>query len=153
MSDMKTCLCHVAVLQWLSHLTGIETKLRDPKFEAWDEEDSMIMARLLNLMIPEISDTCMIMTTAKDIQDVVEQTYSRAKDAVQVYKVQVETVTSKQGNKIVIEHANQLKSLWLELDHYRVIKTKYPDDAEALKHFIEQDRVYDFLFGLNLEFD
>lgn len=67
MSDMKTCLCHVSVLQWPSHLMGIEPKLGDPKFEAWDEEYSMIIARLSNLMIPEISDTCMIMLTAKDI--------------------------------------------------------------------------------------
>ena len=34
-----------------------------------------------------------------------------------------------------------------------MIKTKCPDDAAVLKDFIEQDRVYDFLVGLNLEFD
>ncbi|RVX06582.1 Retrovirus-related Pol polyprotein from transposon TNT 1-94 [Vitis vinifera] len=41
----------------------------------------------------------------------------------------------------------------MELDHYRVIKTKCPEDAAILKDFIEQDRVYDFLVGLNPEFD
>ncbi|KAL6348574.1 hypothetical protein AAG906_016088 [Vitis piasezkii] len=35
----------------------------------------------------------------------------------------------------------------------RVIKTKCPKDAAVLKDFIEQNRVYDFLVGLNLEFD
>ena len=53
----------------------------------------------------------------------------------------------------VTEYANQLKALWQELDHYRVIKTKCPENAAILKDFIEQDRVYDFLVGLNPEFD
>ena len=47
------------------------------------------------------------------------------------------------------KYANQLKTLWQELDHYRVIKTKCQEDAVVLKDFIKQDKVYDFLVGLN----
>lgn len=32
----------------ISHLMGTELKEGDPPFEAWDEEDSMIMAGLWN---------------------------------------------------------------------------------------------------------
>ncbi|RVW76877.1 hypothetical protein CK203_043078 [Vitis vinifera] len=73
----------------------------------------------------------------------------KARDAAQVYEVKVKTIAAKQGSKTVTEYANQLKTLWQELDHYRVIKTKCPEDAAILKDFIEQDRVYDFLVGLN----
>lgn len=45
------------------------------------------------------------------------------------------------------------KNLSQELDHYRVFEMKCPEDATILKNFIEKDRVYDFLTGLNLEFD
>lgn len=41
----------------------------------------------------------------------------------------------------------------MELDHYRVIKTKCSEDAATLNEYIEQDRVYDFPVGLNSEFD
>ena len=34
-----------------------------------------------------------------------------------------------------------------------MIKTKCPKDVAALKDFIEQDRVYDFLVRLNPKFD
>ena len=98
-------------------------------------------------MIPEISDTCMFLNTAKEIWIAVEQTYSKAKDAAQVYDVKVKIVAAKQGNKTVTEYANQLKSLWMELDHYRVIKTQCSADVAVLKG------VYDFLVGLNPEFD
>ena len=137
----------------ISHLIGIRPKPRDPHFEVWDEEDSMIMAWLWNSMTPKISDACMFLATAKDIWDAIQQTYSKARDAAQVYEVKVKTIATKQGRKTITEYANQLNTLWQELDHYRVIKTKCPEDAIVLKDFIEQDRVYDFLVGLNPEFD
>ncbi|XP_073221559.1 uncharacterized protein [Cicer arietinum] len=134
----------------VSRLTDNET---DPKFKSWDEEDSIIMAWLWNSMIPKISDTCMFLKSTKEIWETVEETYSKAKDAAQIYDVKVKTVAAKQGNRSVTKYANQLKSLWMELDHYRVIKAKCSEDSAILKEYIEQDRVYDFLVGLNPEYD
>lgn len=93
------------------HLTDNAPDEKDAMFKSWDEEDSMIMAWMWNLMIPEISDTCMFLKSAKEIWEAVEQTYSKAKDAAQIYEVKVKTVAAKQGNKSVTEYANQLKSL------------------------------------------
>ena len=93
---------------------GTGSKPGDPRFEAWDEEDFMIMAWLWNSMTPEISDTCMFLAMAKDIWDAIQQTYSKARDAAQVYEVEVKTIAGKQGSKTVTEYANQLKALWQE---------------------------------------
>ena len=79
--------------------------------------------------------------------------YSKDRDVAQVYEVKVKTIATKQGSKTVTDYANQLKTLWQELDHYRVIKIKCLEDAAVLNDFIEQDRVYDFLVGLNPKFD
>ncbi|XP_022632117.1 uncharacterized protein LOC111240756 [Vigna radiata var. radiata] len=113
----------------------------------------MIMAWLWNSIVPEISDTCMFLTFAKAIWIAIEQTYSKAKDAAQIYEVKVKIMAAKQGTKTVTEYANQLKSLWMKLDHYRVIKAKCSEDSTILRAYIEQDRVYDFLVGLNPEYD
>ena len=51
------------------------------------------------------------------------------------------------------EYPNSLKNLFQELDHYRVIEMKCAEDAEALKNFLKNNRDYDFLVGLNQEFD
>jgi hypothetical protein len=61
----------------INHLMGTGPKPRDPRFEAWHEEDSMIMAWLWNSMIPEISDTCMFLATAKDIWDASQHIYTK----------------------------------------------------------------------------
>ena len=59
----------------IGHLMGTGPKLGDPHFEAWDEEDFMIMAWLWNSMTSEISNTCMFLATAKDIWDAIQKTY------------------------------------------------------------------------------
>jgi len=108
---------------------------------------------VVDSMVPKISDTCMFPKSVKEIWEAVEQPYSKAKDVAQIYDVKVKIVAAKQENRSVTEYANQLKSLWMELDHYRVIKAKCAEDSTILKEYIEQDRVYDFLVGLNPEYD
>lgn len=137
----------------LSHLTGPALNKDNPKFAAWDEEDSLLMAWLWNSMMPDISDTCMFLSTAKEIWESVKQTYSKKGDVAQIYELKVQTGLSTQGDKSITEYANTLKNLWQEVDHYRCFETKCPKDATILKNFIEQDRVYDFLVGVNAEFD
>ncbi|KAI6683703.1 hypothetical protein NL676_029616 [Syzygium grande] len=137
----------------LSHLLGTGPKLGDPNFDAWDEADSMIMSWLWNSMELAISNTCMFLSTAKEIWDSIQRTYSKACDAAQVYEIKVKTSGTKQGGKTVTEYANSLQNLWQELDHYRVLQMWCPEDAAILKNLIEKDRVYDFLAELNSEFD
>jgi hypothetical protein len=67
--------------------------------------------------------------------------------------VKVKTIVAKQGNKFVIEYVNRLKCLWMDLDHYRVIKTHCAVDSTIIEEFIKQERAYDFLIRLNPKFD
>ena len=68
-------------------------------------------------MTLEISDTCMFLTTTKDVWDAVHQTYSKALDVAQTYEIKVKIEVTKQGNKAITKYANMLKNLWQELDH------------------------------------
>ena len=63
-------------------------------------------------MTPEISDTCMFLTTTKDIWDAVHQTYSKTLDATQVYEIKAKTKAAKQGKKTITEYVNMLKNVW-----------------------------------------
>lgn len=60
---------------------GYGAKTGRSLLEAWDEEDSMIMAWLWNTMTPEIISRCMFFATAKDIWEAIQQTYSKARNA------------------------------------------------------------------------
>ena len=39
------------------------------------------------------------------------------------------------------------------MDHYQCIKMTCSEDAALLKRFVEKDRIYEFLAGLNIVFD
>ncbi|XP_040972687.1 uncharacterized protein [Gossypium hirsutum] len=137
----------------LSHLLGTGPKEGDLKFDAWDEQDFMVMSWLWNSMMPEISDTCMFLSTSKEIWEAVKQTYSKVRDAAQIYEIKTKISSTKQGSRSITEYSNLLQSLWQEMDHYQCIQMKCSEDAALLKRFVEKDRIYDFLVGLNVEFD
>lgn len=70
----------------MSHLLDTGPKKEDLAFQAWDEENFMVMSWLWNSMFLKISDTIMFLSMAQDIWDVVKQTYSEVCDTVQRLK-------------------------------------------------------------------
>ncbi|KAK3004984.1 hypothetical protein RJ639_017902 [Escallonia herrerae] len=99
---------------------------------------------------PEDADNPSI---TKEIWEAAKQTYSKVRDAARIFEIKSKIADTKQGDPSVTEYANLLKNLWQEMDRYRCIEMKCSDDAAVLKNFIEKDRNYDFLAGLNIEFD
>ena len=79
----------------ISHLLGTRPKVRDPKFNAWDEDDSMVMSWLWNSMTPTISDACMFLSTTKEIWESIRHTYLKARDAAQVYEIKIKIAATK----------------------------------------------------------
>ncbi|KAL6342692.1 hypothetical protein AAG906_013098 [Vitis piasezkii] len=80
-------------------------------------------------------------------------TDSMVHDDAQIYDIKSRISTTKQGNCSITEYSNILHNLWQELDHYQCIEMKCSEDATILKKFMEKDRIYTFLAGLNAEFD
>lgn len=77
----------------------------------------------------------------------------RSIDAALIYEIKTKTTASKQGNRSVTDYASLLQNQWQDLNYYRTINLKCSDCEVEVKNFIERDRVYDFLAGLNPEFD
>ncbi|XP_071926044.1 uncharacterized protein [Coffea arabica] len=132
---------------------GTRPKKEDPKFAAWDEKGSMVMSWLWNSMSPKISDICMFLPIAKDTWTTIRRTYSKAGDDALIYEIKTKTLATKQGNLSVVQYANLLQNIWQELDQYRCVQMLCSEYADTLKNFIEKNIVYDFLAGLNMEFD
>lgn len=113
----------------------------------------MVISWLWSLMVPEISDICMFLTTAEEIWEAVEKTYSKAGDDAQIYEIKTKISATKQGGRSIPKYANLLKSLWQEMDYYQCFQMKCSVDAALMKRFVEKERIYEFLAGLNGVFD
>ena len=74
----------------LGHLTS-ETRRPPPTNVAapqkWRSKNSFITSCLINSMKPTIGKTYMFLPTAKDVWDVIRETYSDAKNASQIFEL------------------------------------------------------------------
>lgn len=122
-------------------------------YASWDDEDSLIMSWLWNSMILEINDIVMFLSTAKEIWEYVKIIYSKVNDDAQIYEIRIKVAGTKQGTWSITEYTNLLQILWEELDHYQCIQMKCSEDAAIQKKFVENERTYDFLASLNVEYD
>ena len=125
----------------------------DPKYEIWEAQNSMIMSWLLNSMQPEIRKTYLLLPTARDIWEAVNKTYSKVGFTSQIFQIKPQIMNTKQGTPSVTEYYNSLKGLLMELDIYQNIEMESAADSKKLKDMLEMERVFQFLLGLNPEFD
>ncbi|XP_070056856.1 uncharacterized protein LOC142167291 [Nicotiana tabacum] len=102
---------------------------------------------------PTIITTSDILSTVKEIWKAIQQTYSKVNDVARIYELKMKVTAMKQGARSATEYANLLQGLWQEIDHYQCIQMLCPKDAVTLKRFIERERTYEFLAGLNVELD
>ena len=113
----------------------------------------MIMSWLWNSMVPKISNTCVFFTLIKEIWDAVNETYSKVRDMTQIFEIKTRVSATRQDNHSVIKYDNILKSLWQELDYYQCLKMMCSEDAALLKRFVEKEKIFKFIPGLNMEYD
>ncbi|KAL9420128.1 hypothetical protein AB3S75_037830 [Citrus x aurantiifolia] len=139
----------------LGYITGEtkEPKKTDPTWKTWKSENSLVMSWLINSMEVSIGRTYLFLPTAKDVWDAVRETYSDLKNSSQIFELKTRLWQTRQGDRAVSEYYNEMKALWQELDLcYEDDWACMTDSVRYLKR-IEDDRVYEFLAGLNKSLD
>ena len=127
--------------------------LGDAGYPIWDAENSMLMSWLVNSMEPEISQGYIFYSTAKDIWDAVNLTYSNQGNDSKLDELNEKARSVQQGDTTVTYYFNALHSLYQEIDLYQDAEWKDPEDHVMYKTLVEKDRVFKFLSGLPTEFD
>lgn len=125
----------------------------DPKYSAWELNNSLVMSWLINSMEPHISRTCLFLRTAKAIWDAVQEHYSDLENASQVFEIKNKLKDIRQESMSITEYYNTLQTLWQELDlHYEADWGDLEGNIKFKEH-LEKERLYEFLAGLNRELD
>ncbi|RVW51120.1 hypothetical protein CK203_078125 [Vitis vinifera] len=140
----------------LGFLTG-ETQRPPPTDVAasqkWRSENSFITSCLINSMKPSIGKTYMFLLTAKDVWDAIRETYSDAENASQIFEIKTRLWQMKQGDREVTEYYTEMLGLWQELDLSCKEEWECTGDSVRFKKKMENERVFEFLAGLNRELD
>lgn len=74
---------------------------------------------------------------------------------VVLFEIKGQLNVLKQNNMSVTDYYSALVQLWQQIDLYEVHLWSWScnEDARYYQKFIETERVYKFLFGLNTEFE
>ncbi|KAL6317167.1 hypothetical protein AAG906_029919 [Vitis piasezkii] len=104
-------------------------------------------------MKPSIGKTYMFLPTAKDVWDAIRETYSDAENASQIFEIKTRLWQMKQGDREVTEYYTEMLGLWQELDLSYDEEWECTGDSVRFKKKMENERVFEFLAGLNRELD
>uniref|UniRef100_A0A2N9G6R9 Retrovirus-related Pol polyprotein from transposon TNT 1-94-like beta-barrel domain-containing protein n=1 Tax=Fagus sylvatica TaxID=28930 RepID=A0A2N9G6R9_FAGSY len=139
----------------MGYLTGEKTALAeaDLTYATWDAENSMVMTWLVNSMEEDISSNYMCYPTAQEIWENVNQMYSNLGNQSQIFELALKLGEMRQGEDSVIEYFNSLKRVWQDLDLFNTYAWKSVEDSRHHKKIVEDNRIFKFLAGLNIEFD
>ena len=139
----------------IGYLTGDvkAPEISYPSYGVWDAENSMIMAWLVNSMNEDIGANYMCYSTAKELWDNVSQMYSDYGNQSQIYELQLALGDIRQGDYSITKYFNTLKRLWQDLDLFNDYEWESMEDFKHHKQTVNNERIFKFLAGLNVEFD
>ena len=95
----------------------------------------------------------MYLSSAKAVWEYLRRNYSMKQDMSACYDLKRKIFNTKQGNLSITEYFGVLNGFWIELDQYQNLKMECSKDTATLNTVVERDRIFDFLAGLNAEFD
>ncbi|XP_062112547.1 uncharacterized protein LOC133823719 [Humulus lupulus] len=139
----------------MGYLTGDkkEPKEDDSAYATWDAKNSMVMTWLVKSMEEEISSNYMCYPTAKELWDNVHQMYSDLENQSQLFELNLKLGDIKQGEDNVTKYFSVLKRIWQDLALFDTYEWESVKDGKHHKKTVEDNQIYKFLAGLNVEFD
>ncbi|GAV86514.1 UBN2_3 domain-containing protein [Cephalotus follicularis] len=93
------------------------------------------------------------MESAKHIWEAISRQYSQKNNYAQAYEICRESREMSQGGLSLAAYYSNLSHLWQQLDAYRTHRPSIPTELVTFQKDIEKERVYDFLAGLNPDYD
>ncbi|XP_078156096.1 uncharacterized protein LOC144551872 [Carex rostrata] len=139
----------------LRHITGVpgQPLPADPLFRKWSIDDSIVKGWLINSLEPRIIGNFIRFPTAKDVWDAIATTFFDGNDASLVYDLNKRVAKLKQEGKPVEEYYSKLQTLWREIDFRRPNPMEHTSDIEKFNSYVQENRVYTFLDGLDDRLD
>ncbi|KAG6490194.1 hypothetical protein ZIOFF_051479 [Zingiber officinale] len=104
-------------------------------------------------MEPNTSRRYLWFQTAKEVWDVAHRMYSDIGNASQIFELLSKLKDIKQGNNSVTQCFSELQDIWQELDLFLEDSSVCAECNIKNKTNLDKERVFDFLVGLNHNFD
>ncbi|KAL3537638.1 hypothetical protein ACH5RR_001004 [Cinchona calisaya] len=116
------------------------------EFALWNQCNSLILSWLTHSVETDMAEGVIHAKTAYQVWLDFKDQFSQ-KNAPAIFQIQKSIATISQGSMSVASYYTKLKALWDELENYRDPYTC--DHAKAHQEQLQEDRLMQFLMGLN----
>lgn len=150
----KAVMWTIEAYELSGHLDGTTPQPTDSVEKGkWKSKDALVVSWLIHSMDAHLSAQYVMMTSAKEMWDALAQQYSHRNNYAQAFEIRKQIRELRQGGLALASYYSTLTHLWQQLDSYRTCKPVDQVTLLALQDDLEKERVYDFLAGLNPEYD
>ncbi|XP_074297008.1 uncharacterized protein LOC141627678 [Silene latifolia] len=115
---------------------------------AWRQCNAMVKAWLRSVIDEKLHPSIAFSALVRDIWKELQERYA-AGNAPRVHQLKSELAECKQGTRSVVDYYTHLKSIWDELANYSHIPNCTCGAAAALTKEREDEKVHQFIMGLN----
>ncbi|XP_050919518.1 uncharacterized protein LOC127137067 [Lathyrus oleraceus] len=113
----------------------------------------MVMTWMVISVEEDITINYMCYSTVKELWDNVIEMYSDRGNKSQIYEPTLQAREIRKEGNNVTKYFHSLKRVWQDLDLFNTYKWNSAEDAKHHQQKIEEDRIFQFLAGLNEELD
>ncbi|KAF5459477.1 hypothetical protein F2P56_023418, partial [Juglans regia] len=115
-------------------------------YKQWNQTKDMVLTWLLNSISPSLANSLEFHTDPREVWLDLQSRFCHGNNA-RIYHLKRELSSLQQHTQSIHDYYNQIRQIWDELSHLQ--KT---NDLKELQQQSEDERVYQFLLGLNDSF-
>ena len=124
-----------------------------PEWKKWSVTDSLILAWMLNSLIPAIAMSVEALPTASAVWSMLFTRYSGKGNLMLMSQIEDKIHAVRQGDRSVLVYVNELQHLWADLDQCDPLEIPHAESMELARKWVERRRVVQFLKGLDQAFE
>ena len=148
-------LMHLAISgrDRLNHIIDDPPPTNDPAYNQWIRSDSIVISWILENIESDLVNQYLDFPTAKTLWQGIETLYSSGRDGLQIFDLTVKTNKIQQGPDTIETYYSKLIVLWKEIDRRQPNPMKDPCDIIIYNQITQQNKLYQFLGGINETYD
>ena len=137
----------------LKHIIDTPPSSTDANYLKWKQQDSMVLSWIISNIESELINQFLDYTTAYDLWNGITILLASGHDELQIFDLSSKASSVKQNQGSIEEYYGCLDTLWKEIDRRMPNPMKCAEDITIFNTFIQKQRLFQFLAGINDTFD
>jgi hypothetical protein len=113
------------------------TDKTSPEWKKWSATNSLIVAWMLNSLVPDIATSVEALIKASEVWDTLSNLYSGKGNIMLIAEIEDKVHDLRQGDKTVMTYVVELQHPWGDLDHVDPLELVHGECVAAATSWIE----------------